>query len=141
MNGQSQVLALVMALLAPVSGFGSNWVKFPVTSVEGSSYFLDTDSLVKKGPFVRLWERLILKKPSENPSLGPFQSALFYMSYDCGHKSAALLETRFYKDSDSRDQIAHRIHTHPKYMYVAPDSPPEMKLNEVCKLVKGPRHP
>lgn len=140
-NGRCPILILILALAAPVSGFARNWVRIPITSVEGSAYFMDADSVARQGQFVRLWERLVLNVPSRDTTLEPFQSTLFLMSYDCGHKAAALLEAKFYSDAESRELIDHHIRSRPKYLYVAPDSPSAMKLDEACNLIKGHRRP
>jgi len=140
MNDQCRMLALIMACFMPAIGYGSNWVPIPVSSLEGSALYVDTESVVKKGNFVRIWERLVLNRPSKYPAIGTFQSCKFYMSYNCGQKSAALLETRFYKDFDSLEEVANSIHARPRYMFVAPGTPSETKLDEVCKLAKGHRN-
>jgi hypothetical protein len=118
-----------------------NWVRIPITSVEGSAYFMDADSVRRQGQFVRLWERLVLRWPSKDTALKPFQSSLFLMSYDCRRKAAAVLETKFYSDMESRELIDHHIRSRPKYLYVAPDSPSELKLEEACRLTQGRRRP
>lgn len=125
---------LMMSLLAPLAGYSANWVKFPISSIEGSVYFLDTDSAQRQGPYLSLWERLVLNLPRTEPTLGTFQSALFRMSYDCRRQSAALLESRFYRDAASQEEISNHIRRRPQYRFIVPDTPAAMKLEEACKL-------
>ena len=132
MNLHLPRLALLAAGLLPGLAQSANWVKIPVLSIEGSSYFIDTQSLLKSGRFVRVWERLVLDKPRAEPVLGTFQTSEFYMAYDCRQQAAALLESKFYEDATARKPFAHRIRSSAKYMYSAPDSPAAMKLDMVC---------
>ncbi len=136
-QGNFPRLALLAAwLAAPVTGYGSDWVQMPFSSIEASVYFMDAGSLVRRGSFVRVWERLVFNTPRTNPALGAFQSAQFYLSYDCRRQSAALLETRLYRDAASQDLITTHIRPRPRYLYAAPDTPAAMKLEEVCNRAK-----
>lgn len=127
---------LTLSLLTPMTGYPADWVKFPISSIEGSAYFLDTDSAKKQGPYLSIWERLVLNMPRTDPTLGTFQSALFRMSYDCRRQAAAVLETRFYKDAASQDEISSHIRRRPQYRFIVPDTPAAMKLEEACKLIR-----
>ncbi len=109
----------------------------PVPGFEGiSSYYVDTDSMVRKGRIVRVWERLVFSYPHHLPPVGRVESSKYHIAYDCAHKSAAVLETTFYKDADSLNELERRIRAKPKYLVIAPGSSPEHKLDEVCRLAK-----
>ena len=112
----------------------ANWIRLPTSSMEGSDYALDSDSAERSGPIVRVWERLVFKRFQEDTAFGAFHAVMFHMAYNCRRRSAAILETRFYRDIDLKELTAKRIRTKPRYLYVAPDSPSEMKLEEACKI-------
>jgi len=130
--------AWVVAFLVPMAGHAERWVPLSVPGFEGiSSYHVDTDSLVRKGHIVRVWERLVFSYPHHLPPIGRVESSKYLMAYDCAHKSAAVLESTFYKDADSLNELERRVRAKPKYLVIAPGSSPEHKLDEVCRLAKG----
>jgi hypothetical protein len=130
--------AWAVAFLVSMAGHAERWVPLSVPGFEGiSSYHVDTDSLVRKGHIVRVWERLVFSYPHHLPPIGRVESSKYLMAYDCAHKSAAVLESTFYKDADSLNELERRVRAKPKYLVIAPGSSPEHKLDEVCRLAKG----
>jgi hypothetical protein len=125
---------VLMTCLWSVPARSANWVTLPMSSMEGSDYALDVDSAERSGPIVRVWERLVFKRFQEDSAFGAFHAVMFHMAYNCRRRSAAILETRFYRDIDLKQLTANRIRAKPRYLYVAPDSPSEMKLEEACKI-------
>jgi len=126
-----------LAFFVPMSGHAERWVPLSVPGFEGiSSYYVDSDSLVRKGNIVRVWERLIFSHPHQLPPIGRVESSKYLIAYDCAHKSAAVLESIFYKDVDSLNELERRVRAKPKYLVMAPGSSPEHKLDEVCRLAK-----
>jgi hypothetical protein len=125
---------VLMICLWSVPARSANWVTLPMSSMEGSDYALDVDSAERSGPIVRVWERLVFKRFQEDSAFGAFHAVMFHMAYNCRRRSAAILETRFYRDIDLKQLTANRIRAKPRYLYVAPDSPSEMKLEEACKI-------
>lgn len=134
MNRIQLMAVLLMTCLWSVSARSANWVTLPMSSMEGSDYALDVDSAERSGPIVRVWERLVFKRFQEDSAFGAFHAVMFHMAYNCRRRSAAILETRFYRDIDLKQLTANRIRAKPRYLYVAPDSPSEMKLEEACKI-------
>jgi hypothetical protein len=128
---------LLVGFYLPKTCLGESWVPLSVPGFEGiSSYYVDTDSLVRKGNIVRVWERLVFAYPHHLPPIGRVESSKYLMAYDCAHKSAAVLESTFYKDADSLNELERRVRAKPKYLVIAPGSSPEHKLEEVCRLAK-----
>jgi hypothetical protein len=125
---------VLMTCLWSLPARSANWVTLPMSSMEGSDYALDVDSAERSGPIVRVWERLVFKRFQEDSAFGAFHAVMFHMAYNCRRRSAAILETRFYRDIDLKQLTANRIRAKPRYLYVAPDSPSEMKLEEACKI-------
>jgi hypothetical protein len=134
MNRIPLMTIVLMICLWSAQARSANWVTLPMSSMEGSDYALDVDSAERSGPIVRVWERLVFKRFQEDSAFGAFHAVMFHMAYNCRRRSAAILETRFYRDIDLKQLTANRIRAKPRYLYVAPDSPSEMKLEEACKI-------
>ena len=129
--------AWAVALAIPAVGHAERWVPLSVPGFEGiTTYYVDTDSLVRKGNIVRAWERLVFSRPHDLPPIGRVESSRYHMAYDCQRKSAAVLESAFYKDADSLNELDHRIRSKPKYLVIAPGTSLDNKLEEVCRLAK-----
>ena len=61
-------LPMILALLGclwSAQAQPANWIKLPMSSMEGSDYALDSDSAERSGPIVRVWERLVFKRFQE----------------------------------------------------------------------------
>ena len=127
----------LLATLIPALVWAEQWKPLSVPGFEGiTAYYVDTDSLVRKGNIVRAWERLVFSRPHDLPPIGRVESSRYHMAYDCQRKAAAVLESAFYKDADSLNELEHRVRPKPKYLVIAPGTALDNKLEEVCRLAK-----
>ena len=77
---------------------GGDWVRI-TTDDGGSIFFIDKSSIRKKGRFLTAWEK---QDHRADPSAGSREALVLHL-YDCGAKSAAMMEAHVYRDDGSHE--------------------------------------
>lgn len=92
---------LVWLLVTPEHALADHWERFHDNPSQGQSYYVDTESIVIHGGFVRAWERIVQVRPKTDSQGRHIFSQKYYKAFDCSERLSRSLQSIDYADRDS----------------------------------------
>ena len=124
-----KLLVLLFSILISFNSYGEKW--FDVSSdVDGTTYYLDGDSVKKNGGYVYHWEMEDLLKPDEYGIM----SAKRYQQSDCGMNRYKILSLYVYYQPMGRGNSQTIPLPNSEWKYPPPSSVAGTILGAVCSL-------
>lgn len=125
---------LTWLLITPEAALADHWEKFHDNPSLGQSYYVDTESIVIHGGFVRAWERIVLVRPKTDSQSRLIFSQKYYKAFDCEKRLSRSLQSIDYADRDSTAVVG-EITQYPAswpYNAAGAGSAEEKLINHVC---------
>lgn len=122
-----KLLCLSLAALVSTSTMAANWELVEYGELTGHSYYIDSSSIDKNGPFARAWVQSIRKKtksskPKDN------QRSIILEEYSCSSKQYHFLSGVFYKFDGSMSADNNPTN----WSYIPPGTVAETIMKRVC---------
>lgn len=130
----SSLSLLTWLLVTPEVCLADHWERIYDNPSQGQSNYVDTESVVIQGGFVRAWDRVVMSRPKSDNQGHLIFSQKYYKSYDCRERLSRNIQSIDYADRDSTavvGEITHYSATWPLNT-AASGSVEENLINFVC---------
>ncbi len=118
-----------VVLFCPSLAIAANWV-FITTSVEGHSFFVDTQSIQKSGNSVTYWEKANYLDRDRGGNL----SAKIQFTTNCARRERIMRYSFFYDDTNNQGKMTvSGPATSSQWIPVSPESISESIMKFVCR--------
>ena len=117
-----------VVLFCPSLAIAANWV-FIAKSVDGTSYFVDTQSMQKSGNSVTHW---VKANYSDRDSIGNL-SAKIQFTTNCARRERIMRYSFFYDDTNNQGKVISGPATNSQWIPVQPESMSESIMKFVCR--------
>ena len=123
-----KLLVLLFSILISFNSYGE-WTK-TYSSVIGTTFYIDKDTIKKHGGYVYWWEMADYLKPDDG-----YLSDRLYWQGDCGTERTKMLSLFYYKQPMGNGKVDEASMTG-KWIYPSPDTIGKDMLNYICDYVK-----
>ena len=131
-------MLLVICLMSGAC-FAADWQSVSRENGNGTSFFIDMDSVAEDGPFARAWT-MENRKKSKTVTLGNkrvnYQSYIALRVFDCRNRRSAIVQGTFYAMPYGRGDVLHSFTsslTNDLFSAVTPSSMGEALMDAVCE--------
>jgi len=124
-----KLLILLLSILISFNSYGE-WTKLNVDT-EGSTHYIDTDTIKKHGGYVYYWKLIDRLKPTNSGTM----SDKTYHQGDCGVNRFNFLSYIWYKQPMGLGSGETHNPSDPEWSYPAPNSMGGITLHYACDYV------
>ena len=130
----SSLSLLTWLLATPAVCLADHWERIYNNPAQGESYYVDTESIVIQGDFVRAWDRVVFTRPKSDSQGQLIFSQKYYKAYDCRERLSRNIQSIDYADRDSTAVVGEIIHYSATWPLntVASGSPEEKLIHFIC---------
>jgi hypothetical protein len=120
-----KILLLLTILIS--SNVFADWVLIGTTN-EDDNFYIDPETITKKGNKVRHWRKANLGKTESG-----IRSSRVYQEIDCEQKTVLVLSMTFFSEIDFQGAMNNTANPKPIADYIAPNTVNDAFMDYVCK--------
>jgi hypothetical protein len=110
----------------------AGWVLVQTSYDDNVIFYVDPDTIQRKGNTLRVWEKLEYKKP-ENYLNFTFQSARALVEYDCKEKKSRLLSQDYFSQPELKGKSVYNLNTpNAEWTFIPPQTTGAYSMNSLC---------